>query len=81
MENKLPAWDDLRVLLEVHRAGSFLAAGLRLGLSTSTVARRIGALEKDLGGALVHRTSQGVWLERERSSWAGSWPAYELIAP
>ncbi|WP_223634981.1 LysR family transcriptional regulator [Corallococcus sp. EGB] len=65
MENKLPAWDDLRVLLEVHRGGSFLAAGLQLGLSTSTVARRIGALEKDLGRALVHRTSQGAWLEKE----------------
>jgi DNA-binding transcriptional LysR family regulator len=65
MENKLPAWDDLRVLLEVHRRGSFLAAGLQLGLSTSTVARRIGSLEKDLGCALVHRTSQGAWLEKE----------------
>lgn len=71
MENKLPAWDDLRVLLEVHRGGSFLAAGLQLGWSTSTVARRIGALEKDLGRALVHRTSQGAWLEKE---------ALELIA-
>lgn len=71
MENKLPAWDDLRVLLEVHRGGSFLAAGLQLGLSTSTVARRIGALEKDLGRALVHRTSQGAGLEEE---------ALELIA-
>ncbi|QSQ26834.1 LysR family transcriptional regulator [Pyxidicoccus parkwayensis] len=71
MENKLPAWDDLRVLLEVHRQGSFLEAGLQLGLSTSTVARRIGALEKDLGRALVHRTSRGALLEKE---------ALELIA-
>ncbi|MES2645044.1 MAG: LysR family transcriptional regulator [Myxococcota bacterium] len=63
MENKLPAWDDLRVLLAVHRGGSFLAAGLELGLSTSTVARRIGALEHDLGHALVHRTSQGARIE------------------
>lgn len=61
--NKLPAWDDLRVLLAVHRTGTFLAAGLELGLSTSTVARRIGALEKDLGRALVHRTSQGAQLD------------------
>jgi|GEM_PF-290689 len=65
MENKRPVWDDLRILLEVHRRGSFLAAGLQLGMSTSTVARRIGALEKHQGSALVHRTSQGVWLERE----------------
>jgi DNA-binding transcriptional LysR family regulator len=65
MENKLPGWDDLRVLLEVHRRGSFLAAGIQLGMSTSTVARRIGSIEKDLGCALVHRTSQGAMLEAE----------------
>lgn len=65
MPNKRPAWDDLRVLLEVHRRGSFLGAATELGLSTSTVARRIAALEKDLGRPLVHRTTQGVTLEQE----------------
>lgn len=65
MSNKLPAWDDLRVLLEVRRHGTFLAAGVALGMSTSTVARRVGALERELGRALVHRTSQGVRLEAE----------------
>lgn len=65
MQNKLPAWDDLRVLLAVHRHGTLLAAGQALGLSTSTVARRIGALERDMGVALVHRTTQGSRLETE----------------
>ena len=63
MQNKLPSWDDLRVLLEVQRQGTFLGAGTQLGLSTSTVARRIGSLEQQLGTTLVHRTSQGVRLE------------------
>ena len=65
MKPEQPAWDDLRVLLAVHRQGSFLAAGVQLGLSTSTVARRISALEKAVGYALVHRTSQGVSIEAE----------------
>ncbi|RKG77834.1 LysR family transcriptional regulator [Corallococcus terminator] len=77
MENKLPAWDDLRVLLEVHRRGSFLAAGHHLGMSTSTVARRIGAIEKDLGCSLVHRTSQGAWLEREALELVGLAEGFE----
>ena len=34
-----PAWDDLRVLLAVHRHRSFLAAGRALAVSTSTVAQ------------------------------------------
>jgi DNA-binding transcriptional LysR family regulator len=65
MKNTPLTWDDLRVLLEVHRRGSFVAAGAELGLSTSTVARRIRALERDVGNALVQRTSQGAWIESD----------------
>jgi DNA-binding transcriptional LysR family regulator len=65
MQNKQPGWDDLRVLLAVHRGGSFLAAGLELGVSTSTVARRVSTLEAELGRVLVHRTSQGTLLEAD----------------
>lgn len=64
MADEQPAWDDLRVLLEVHRRGSLLAAGRRLGLSTATVARRIAALEHALGTPLVQRTSQGTRIEK-----------------
>jgi DNA-binding transcriptional LysR family regulator len=63
MENETPSWDDLRVLLAVHRHGSFLAAGRALGTSTSTVARRIEALESALGSTLVHRSSAGTSIE------------------
>jgi len=65
VRNKTPVWDDLRVLLEVHRRGSFLGAAKALGLSTSTVSRRVGALEQDVGQALVVRSAQGVLLEGE----------------
>lgn len=55
----VPAWDDLRVLLALHRHRSFLGAGKALGLSTSTAARRIEALEAVLGRPLVQRSSEG----------------------
>src|SRR5262245_35130370 len=58
-----PAWDDLRVLLALHRHGSFLGAGKALGVSTSTAARRVGALEAALGRPLVHRTNEGTLVE------------------
>ena len=51
------------MLLEVYRRRTFLAAGRELGLSTSTVARRIGALEAELGRPLVHRSTEGASLE------------------
>jgi DNA-binding transcriptional LysR family regulator len=69
--NPSPTWDDLRVLLALHRHRSFLAAGKALGVSTSTAARRIGALEASLGRPLVHRTSGGTLVEPD---------ALELVA-
>lgn len=62
--DELP-WDDLRCLLEVHRHGSFLGAGRALGLSTSTVARRIDGIERAVGRALVQRTTKGARLEAD----------------
>ena len=56
-------WDDLRVLLALHRHKSFLGAGKALGVSTSTAARRIDALEASLGRALVQRSSAGTHVE------------------
>jgi DNA-binding transcriptional LysR family regulator len=60
-----PVWDDLRVLLAVHRGKSFLAAGKALGIATSTVARRIEALERALGRSLVQRGNTGVTMAAE----------------
>ena len=60
--NSLPAelpWDDLQLLLAVLEASSLSAAGDVLGLSQSTVSRRLRALETLLGGALVERGPLG----------------------
>ncbi len=57
------SWDDLRVLLALHRQRSFLAAGRALGVSTSTASRRIEALESALGRSLVQRSSAGTAID------------------
>jgi DNA-binding transcriptional LysR family regulator len=63
MEHDDLTWDDLRVLLAVHRHRSFLAAGKALGQSTSTTARRLSRLEAALGRRLVVRSTSGTGLE------------------
>lgn len=51
--------DDLLILLTVSRAGRFITAAQMLGLNHTTVSRRIGMLEKALGGRLISRTVGG----------------------
>lgn len=52
-------WNDLKYLLAVARHGSTIAAGKALGLSQSTVHRRLSELEKRLGRPLVTRHATG----------------------
>lgn len=52
-------WNDLKHFLAVARHGSTLAAAKALGLSQSTVHRRIDELEKRLGQRLVTRGPAG----------------------
>lgn len=52
-------WSDLRYFLAVYRTGSSSAAARRLGVSQTTVGRRIEALEEALGTRLFHKTPQG----------------------
>jgi molybdate transport repressor ModE-like protein len=53
-------WHDLRLCLAIHRHGSVLAASQALGLSHSTVLRRLDALEKLLGARLFERYPTGL---------------------
>ena len=53
---------DLTYLVALASAGSFTRAADSLGLNTSTVSRRIGRLEDELGLALFERGSSGVHL-------------------
>ena len=52
-------WNDLRYFLAVAREGSTLAAGRRLRVSQTTVARRIAALEEALGFPLFEKRQAG----------------------
>lgn len=58
-------WDDVRVFLELARAGSLSAAARTLRISHATVGRRIAALEATLGRALVERRPDGYALTPE----------------
>lgn len=51
--------DDLLVLLEVARSGTFSAAGAALGIDHSTASRRITALESELGEPVLIRSVHG----------------------
>jgi len=55
-------WDDLRVLLAVHRHGSHKRAGRHLGVDPTTVGRRLAALERAVGARLLLRTPERVQL-------------------
>lgn len=55
-------WDDVRIFLSVVRHGQILAASRALNLNHATVARRLTALEEDLGSVLLRRHTQGAEL-------------------
>jgi DNA-binding transcriptional LysR family regulator len=52
-------WNDLTYFLAVARHGSTIAAGKALGLSQSTVHRRLSELERRIGHKLVTRHTTG----------------------
>jgi DNA-binding transcriptional LysR family regulator len=68
MQTPSPIWDDLRILLAVHRGKSFLAASKVLGVATSTVARRVEAFERALGRPLVLRGNGGTAIDADALS-------------
>jgi DNA-binding transcriptional LysR family regulator len=54
------SWDDLRVLLAVHRKGSHGGAARLLGVDPTTIGRRLAALEQALDTRLFDRTPAGL---------------------
>src|SRR4030081_963732 len=52
-------WNDLKCLLAVARHHSTIAAGNSLGLSQSTVHRRVSELERRIGRQLMTRHPTG----------------------
>lgn len=53
-------WDDLEVLLALARAGTLSGAAQRLGVNTSTIGRRLDALEAALDVHLFDRSPTGI---------------------
>jgi DNA-binding transcriptional LysR family regulator len=60
-----PSWDDLKIFLACARSLSFRSAAKNLGLTSSTVVRRISSLEEHLGFQLFDRLPNGVQMTRE----------------
>jgi DNA-binding transcriptional LysR family regulator len=58
MHNALD-WNDLRLVLAVFREGSLSGAARRLGVTHSTVFRRLGAIEETIGARLFERFRDG----------------------
>ena len=52
-------WDDIRTFLAIARAGSLSGAARELGLSQSTMSRRLIALEERSGARLLCKTPHG----------------------
>ena len=52
-------WDDLKVLLALSREGSTRKAASTMGVSNTTVMRRLESLEEHIGGKLFKRTPDG----------------------
>ncbi|RZI64288.1 MAG: LysR family transcriptional regulator, partial [Variovorax sp.] len=52
-------WDNLRYFLELARSGTLQSAARRLAVDHTTVARRIQALEKQIGTPLFSREADG----------------------
>jgi DNA-binding transcriptional LysR family regulator len=59
MDAQSAAWDDLRIVLAIARAGSLSAAGRSLGTSHTTIFRRLGEIELRLGVRLFDRFRSG----------------------
>jgi DNA-binding transcriptional LysR family regulator len=52
-------WDELRLVLAVVREGTLSGAARRLGVTHSTVFRRLGAIEEQIGVRLFERFRDG----------------------
>jgi molybdate transport repressor ModE-like protein len=81
-------WDNLRFFLELARSGTLMSAARRLEVDHTTVARRIQALEKEVGAPLFSReagghrlTEAGRRLQPQVEAMESAFQAVESTAP
>ncbi len=55
-------WDQMRILLAIHREGSLRGAAVRLNVNHATVARALRGAEESLGTRLFDRSARGLSL-------------------
>lgn len=67
-----PGLIELEAVLAIVRRGSFRAAALELGLSTTALSNAIGKLERQLGVRLFNRTTRSVSLTDAGRAFAGT---------
>lgn len=58
-------WENLKYFLALNRTGSITQAAEQLGVNYTTVARRLGQLERELDTKLFDRLPSGIRLTRE----------------
>src|SRR6266511_3874724 len=61
----VPNWDDVRIFLAIHHAGSLSAAASPLEMTQPTCGRRLAAFETAVGARLFDRTPEGLRLTAE----------------
>jgi len=61
----VPNWDDVRIFLAIHHAGSLSAAAGPLEMTQPTCGRRLAAFETAVGARLFDRTPEGLRLTAE----------------
>lgn len=75
-----PGLGELEAVLAIARRGSFRAAALELGVSTTALSNAIGKLERHLGVRLFNRTTRAVSLtDAGRHFVVGVGPALDTI--
>src|SRR5579864_5811322 len=57
--NREMSWDDLRLVLAIARRGTLSGAARQLGVTHSTVFRRLEAIERNTGARLFDRFRDG----------------------
>ena len=60
-----PEWGDFKIVLALGRGGSVAAAGRLLEIDSSTVSRKLTAIEEALGAILVIRSGREFCLTAE----------------